>query len=198
MTGYYEKKHGTSLPEFVNEWGEPVDEAKSVGELYHMTLVGQILYMGHEDFVFYSNRLVSSGTAYEGQYFISTTRNPRLKFYGGESEEDNYARINCNARIVIDGDKLSEKYQVFPFADLESGSKRNATRPLSTQGGEFEEAILIPKEMKNHLPMKPFIKRVDIYDDPTIPNYDAKYIPLAIEQLKKHGIPYKMVPKFWR
>lgn len=61
----------------VNEWGEPVDEAKTVGELYHMTPVGQVYQMGEEDFVFRSNRHVAV-PAYEGQYFISFTRNPNF------------------------------------------------------------------------------------------------------------------------
>lgn len=167
--------------------------AKQVGTIYHFTPVGQLVNMAKHHFQLYSNRKADKSTPYEGMGAYSFTRNPRLKFNAGDSEEDKWTTFDCNARIVVDGDKLSSKYQVFPYSDLNNPNSNKG--PARTErGGESEETVIVEDGEK--LDLKKFIIRVDIYDDPKIPNYNAKWIPQATKALDSLGIPWKMVNKF--
>lgn len=176
---------------------EHTTAGKNYGDLYHMTSVGQIWQLGEDNFEFYSYRPTAKDTPYAGRKHVSLTRNSRLQFNAGYSDEDRQD-FDSNARIVIDGSKLSNKYQVFPYADLEVTKEDRFKGKHEARGlnPEFEEVVLMP-EGKEKLDMRPFIKRVDIYDDPKIPNYNAKYIPRAIKELERLGIPYQMVDKFY-
>lgn len=178
--------------DFVNEWGEPFLEAKNVGTLYHMTSLEYLIGMGTKHFVFHSFRKTSPSSPYPDSYFISLTRNPRLQFQDEPSELDNGKVFSSNVRIVVDGNKLSEKHKVFPFSDLEVSPEDRGSK----KSGESEEVVLIPGGA-DKINLKPFITRVDIYENPDIPNYNEKYLSAAIEGLKQNSIPYKMVPKFY-
>ena len=160
-----------------------------------MIPVGDLAYLAKGGFNFFSNR----GSGSYNQKHISLTRNPRLKFNAGESAEDGYKDFYCNARIVIDGDKLATKYSVFPYADLETTKRNKPEKGHNAEFkpyGEFEEVVLMPKGAGT-INLKSCIKRVDIYDDPTIPNYMEKYLKSALKALDAQGIPYKMVTKFY-
>jgi GNAT superfamily N-acetyltransferase/ADP-ribose pyrophosphatase YjhB (NUDIX family) len=186
------KKRGIDLTE-----SSHVEAAKNYGDLYHMTPVGNLFYLAKENFKFYSSRKAGHGLKgkekedfpYEGKYFVSLTRDPRLLFNAGWSDEDK-TDFNCNARIVIDGAKLSQRHKVFPFSDLEDPSKSGRVSL-----NESEEAVLIPSG--HTINLSAYVKRVDIYDDPSIPEYNKKWIPQATAELDKRGIPWKMVPKFY-
>jgi hypothetical protein len=156
--------------------------AKQVGTLYHFTPVGQIVGIFKNGALF-SERRVQYGP-YEGRKFLSFTRNPRLEFNAGYSNEDKVG-FNANARIVIDGTKLSNHNKVLPTTDLE-------TEASHTGREEAEEAVILPEGMDS-LNIKPYVLRVDLFNDPTVPNYNAKWMPEAIEVLKKAGIAYRVL-----
>lgn len=95
-----------------------ISEGKNVGVIYHFTRWTSI-----ENMVKYDFNLVSH------QDYISFTRNydlVNIKKFENDLAKQIYKEIpkkSC-ARIAIDGTKLSNKYKIQPFLDLEHGVQK--------------------------------------------------------------------------
>ena len=114
--------------------------------------------------------------------FVSFTRNKNL----------NSPTVSREVRFTIDGNALSNKYKVQPYADVKAGFGR--TKPGKD---EAEERVNIEKH-DGVVDIKPFLTSVDILepknmrmDDP-----DADYFYELMQDLKEKGIPYHIVHKY--
>lgn len=88
---------------------EILGEGKQVGILYHFTSYGSMI-----DII--NNNLVMNPV-------IGDKQSPYLSFTRNKHMVSN--TISQNVRIKIDGDKLSEKYKIEPYADIKAGYGRN-------------------------------------------------------------------------
>jgi hypothetical protein len=150
-----------------------LNESKQVGTLYHFT----------DPYGFYqileSNTLKPAGN----QKYISFTRNKNL-FLNPSLLSGGY--YYC---LVIDGNKLSNKYNIEPFND-----------PHSVKD-EFEERIVFPKSGIYVDNIKQYIKKIIIMGDKVFPykfektqehigkteNRIKKYIDVPIEIIFRKG-----------
>jgi hypothetical protein len=150
-----------------------LNEGKQVGTLYHFT----------DSYGFYqileSNKLKPAGN----QRYTSFTRNKNL-FLNPSLLSGGY--YYC---LVIDGDKLSNKYNIEPFND-----------PHSVKD-EFEERIVFPKSGMYVDNIKQYIKEIIIMGDKVFPykfektqenidkieNRIKKYIDVPIEIIFRKG-----------
>lgn len=99
------------------------DEAKQVGTLYHYTNIENLI------------SILKTNTLITNSLFISTTRsktfidiNQSLKF--------------SDARLILDGDKLSQKYKIKPYKAFDAVSKLYHTE---------QEEIILTKKINNIL-----------------------------------------------
>ena len=112
------------------------NEAKQVGTIYHVcTLRAYLKYVLPED------QLVASGKYYNNVYggdnYVSFTRD---KSFVLDSRDDDIVLV----QIVVDGDKLSERYKIGPYNDFafgENGERRAYDDPRRR---EMEEAVKGP------------------------------------------------------
>jgi hypothetical protein len=81
-------------------------EGKQVGKLYHYTSTKGL------EGILDSDELYASTERYKGRtlYFVSFTRNKNFHKKGADWD------VKTTYRITIDGDKLSNKYKIQPFA----------------------------------------------------------------------------------
>lgn len=138
-----------------------LNEAKQVGDLYHFTpisnlkniLLTQFLYPNDED-------------------QVSTSRRPNMS-----TRDFQDMKRNSIVRLTLDGDKISTKYKVRPFA---FGGDENSAEDLG------EEQIVVNGE---RFPFIPYLKRIDIFL-----NKKEKVNDKLIGLLEKANIPYKVYP----
>ena len=78
-----------------------ITEGRQIGEIYHFTSLDSI------PDILESGKLEPAIDRSEKLGFISFTRNRALSTLGG---------FKSQVRITIDGDKLSNKYQILPYA----------------------------------------------------------------------------------
>ena len=136
-----------------------LNEAKQVGTLYHFTplsnlkdiLLTQFLYPNDED-------------------QVSTSRRPNMS-----TRDFQDMKRNSIVRLTLDGDKISTKYKVRPFA---FGADEGSAEDLG------EEQIVVNGE---RFPFIPYLKRIDIFL-----NKKEKVNDKLIELLEKANIPYKI------
>jgi len=147
-----------------------INEGRQVGEIYHFTSL---------DFIYdilKSGKLEPSPNRLEKLGFVSFTRNRALSTMGG---------FKSQVRIVIDGDKLSDKYQILPYAQLKPETKRDEekwTTPYSRISQNSESELVIPsKKYGDKVNIIPYIKKLDII----IYNYMDSYNPDQIKEIKK-------------
>ena len=102
-------------------------EAKQVGPLYHFTSFESLKNILTKNMIIgsYGNQDI------KGRY-ISTTRDKN--FY---KSEPNLGAEVLQAALVLDGDKLSNKYKIRPYA-------YEPYRELDRSGAESEELIMLP------------------------------------------------------
>jgi len=83
-----------------------INEGKQVGLLYHYTSEKGL------ESILQSNKLNASTELYQGHelYYVSFTRNKNFHKKGANWN------VKTDYRITIDGDKLSNKYKIQPFA----------------------------------------------------------------------------------
>ena len=96
-----------TLTDIVENYADgKVDEAKQVGNLYHYTSAKGLKS------ILTSNSLNASQENYSGKelHFVSFTRNKNFHKKG-----QNF-NVKTDYRITLDGDKLSNKYKIKPFA----------------------------------------------------------------------------------
>ena len=159
-----------------------INEAKQVGTLYHFTSYAKMIGIINDNFVLKSFSM-------DVLPYISFTRNKTMKS----------DTVSQNVRMTIDGDKLSEKYKISPYADTKGGYGRN----LKNLGDEAEERIKIP-EGKEGIQIKDCIKEIVIlkpeshepqeYEDSEPPS--IRYYLKLMELLKEKNIPYILTSKY--
>ncbi len=165
-----------------------IDEGKQVGTLYHFTSYVSMVQI-------LKSNLVLKTFQMDIQPYVSFTRN---KQFTSDT-------ISTQVRIVVDGDKLSNKYSISPHADTKAGYGR-------TGQDEAEERISLIKYPRG-VDIRPSLIRVDVLDfmsyydfdkyggfwndedgigePPSNRSYDA-----MIKLLKKKNVPYEVVKKF--
>ena len=87
-------------------WTDSLNEGKQVGTLYHYTSADGLKG------ILKSNSIKASKEYYLGNdlHFISFTRNKNFHKKGSSFD------VKIDYRIALDGDKLSNKYKIKPFA----------------------------------------------------------------------------------
>ena len=122
---------------------EVLAEAKQVGILYHFTDYGSALDIIKNGFV-----LKKTGEKNSSGDFISLTRNKNL-----------YSpTVSGEVRFTIDGDGLSDRYKIQPFADTASGFGRG--KNLRDESEERVNANLIGGELN----FSKYLKSIDVMD----------------------------------
>lgn len=136
-----------------------INEGKQVGDLYHFTplsILNQILATRY---------LIPND---ENQ--ISTSRRPNM------STRDFYNMKKASiVRLMLDGDKISNKYKIRPFA---FGANEGDPEDLG------EEQIIVNGK---NFPFIPYLKRIDIFL-----NKKDKVNTKILDILEKGNIPYKV------
>ena len=144
-----------------------LDEAKQVGILYHYTSEDGLKN------ILESNQLKSSEEYYMGNelYFISFTRNKNFHKKGMKWQ------VKTDYRITLDGDKLSNRYKIKPFAyipgwnyensweyDWLEDEPENVVRDFFNQTGDYdeqEERIWFKQSGQSITNIKDYILAVD-------------------------------------
>jgi hypothetical protein len=161
-----------------------LSEEKNVGVLYHFTS-----YMGMVKILNDGFRLKNMfGTPIDNKQYISLTRDKQMVT----------DTVHRQVRISIDGTRLSNRYQINPYADTKSGYGRNYQ-------DEKEERVLI-KEKDGFVDISNYILRIDIKnilnytDNDTHSDFESEMEPPSyseyirlINLLPKTNIPFKIV-----
>jgi len=136
-----------------------INERKQVGDLYHFTplsLLSQIITSHH---------LIPND---ENQ--VSTSRQPNMI-----TKDFDYMNKVSIARLMLDGDKISNKYKIRPFA---FGGDEGSGEELG------EEQIIVNS---NNFPFLSYLKRIDIFL-----NKKEKVNNKILDVLNQGNIPYKI------
>lgn len=138
----------------IKKYDEFVTESKKVGIIYHFTGIYNLYQM------FLKNNFRISSQ----QNYISFTRNPSM--FSPE-----LLQSKLQARIMIDGDKLSNKYKISPYKDF-----RNVKR----EHGEAEERVvkiddLFMANPVTDVDIQNSILEIQILEEPIFRNRDDKY-----------------------
>jgi hypothetical protein len=144
-----------------------ITEGKQVGTLYHYT------------FTWYLYKIIKTNTLESEDDWVSFTR----------SKDKNQFEISqdSNCVIVVDGDKLSNKYKIKPFQDLGFIS-------IGGVEDEMEERVLGPINDLNKYIIKIIIYITHSYDDDQSDNkWVSKNILQTEELLKEKNIPYEII-----
>jgi hypothetical protein len=160
---------------------EQLGEGKQVGTLYHFTSYANMIGIISSNFVLSTNQI-------QIQPYVSFTRNRAM----------NPDSISTDTRLTIDGNRLSDRYQIMPHADVKAGYGR-------TSVDESEERISLIKYPKG-VDVSKYIISIDIkkptgdayYDDdentygpPSLLSYDK-----LLRTLKSKNIDYNLVDKY--
>jgi hypothetical protein len=131
-------------------------EAKQVGDIYHYTRIDGDLIIK----ILKSGQLRPSETRMEKKGYISFSRDRALNYTLGPSK--------TQVRITIDGDKLSNKYQILPYSQLEPETKhdkKNWVAPFSRSTQDSESELVVPsKKYGGSIDILPYIKKIDVVD----------------------------------
>jgi len=155
-----------------------IKEAKQVGTIYHFTIRSSRLFINGGETILRDILKQGLNTGTGARDYVSFTRNPTL--IDSIMEVDSWGVV----RFVIDGDKLSNKYSIEPYLDVEWDVKRDS--------GEREERVIIGKD--KYMQIIPFITSIDILDtkiDQFIYRSIADTIKRNIEE--KYNIPVRLV-----
>jgi len=162
-----------------------LSEGKQVGPLYHFTNYDSAIGIIMKDFklkVALTPKEVSIDELPDYAKYISFTRNKNL----------DSPTISREVRFTIDGNALSNRYRVEPYADVKAGFGR--TKPGKD---EAEERVNVAKR-EGFVDIAPFLISVDVaepknmrMDDPLV---DAFYE--LLQDLKEKDVPYRVVNKY--
>lgn len=173
----------------INLLRENLNEAKQVGDIYHFTSYENMISIIDSDF-----KLKSSRKDGDTESYISFTRNRNMTS----------PTIYRDVRITVDGDALSNKYKIEPFADVKAGFGRKSK-------DESEERINVIK-IGDEVDIKKYIKQIDILDpsmlkenedeyaaddmeDAPGPSFLSQFYSL-VDHLKKKNIKYNIVKSY--
>lgn len=165
---------GTIGPEQIKV-SEPLNEARQVGILYYFGPYRRLSRL-------IDNNFVLSSTI---QPFVSFTRNKAMVS----------DTITSETRIAIDGDKLSQKYKITPFAHTSAGYGRGSADEAEERidlkkyprGIDISKAIL-DIQIKNPLSVGLEFDDEESFEPPSVEEYDK-----LIKKLKQNKIPYKLI-----
>lgn len=169
---------------------QALNEKKQVGTLYHFTgYTGMVAII--------KNDLVLTSTI---QPFVSFTRNKRMIS----------DTISQRVRITVDGDELTNKYRITPYADTRGGyGRRVGFKPgEDILGDESEERISL-KKYPNGVDISKYLVMIEVkklelntsFNDPDDFEFETEPPSLQaynelIRLLKDNGLPYKIVDNF--
>ena len=124
-----------------------INESKQVGILYHVTSLESFHEIVRKNFVFKSA-------------FGGSNNFPSISFTR-KSKGDFMPTPGRMVRFTFDGDKMSEKYKLEPYADHKRGYGRKS---FSSQKDEAETILVTQKEGNygKRIDLKPYIIRIDI------------------------------------
>jgi len=131
-------------------------EAKQVGDIYHYTgISGDAIIK-----ILKTGKLRPSPARLEKKGYISFSRDRALGYTLGSDK--------TQIRITIDGDKLSNKYQVLPYAQIKPETaydKKNWVAPFSRSTQDSESEVVVPaKKYGGSIDILPYIKKIDVVD----------------------------------
>lgn len=152
-----------------------LNEARQVGTLYYFGPYRRLNRLIDNNFILSSNI----------QPFVSFTRNKAMIS----------DTITSETRIAIDGDKLSQKYKIAPFAQTAAGYGRGSADEAEERidlkkypkGIDISKAI-IGIEVKNPLSVNSEFDDEESFEPPSV----EEYVKL-IKKLKQNKIPYKLI-----
>jgi hypothetical protein len=173
------------MHKLINILQEVLDEGKQVGTLYHFTNYDSAIGIVMKDFklkVALTPKEVSIDELPDYAKYISFTRNKNL----------DSPTISREVRFTIDGNALSNRYRVEPFADIKAGFGR--TRPGKD---EAEERVNVAKR-EGFVDIAPFLVSIDVMEpkELKVGSLDADAFTELVDDLKYKNIPYKIVNKF--
>jgi hypothetical protein len=158
-----------------------LNEAKQVGTLYHFTNTYNLLD------ILKTNKLEGSRT--DNGYVVSLTRDKDLLQINKSFNLrlNNTKGIDC--RIKIDGNKLSNNYQLHPIRSPYFNSDDNKSKwsktPKIIKKRKKNILVLMKKEELVILKNKPYIDNIKNYIiDITI--YNQNYLPSYLEYLENY------------
>jgi hypothetical protein len=138
----------TTIREYLNEQ-KMLNEGKQIGELYHWTSFISTWMILDQNYIKTGKPIRDDVSTIKGDNFygVSFTRD---KFFHGWKNR-HYPMEAC---IVIDGDKLSNNYKLFPYNDFFDGKDK----PKKKEADEMETRT--NKEVNNAIK---YIKRIELY-----------------------------------
>lgn len=129
-------------------------ERKNLGDLYHVLDYDKLLYV-------LKNNKITSYKAGDGN--ISLTRNKMLNSYLGDSPQSMF-------KLIIDGDKLSDKYRIKPFRffsrngqGFEEYEERVSAREITNVFSYIKGVVIIKKRVER-LMRYPWHKESEVSD----------------------------------
>lgn len=152
-----------------------VNEARQVGTIYYFGPYRRLSRL-------IDNNFILSSTI---QPFVSFTRNKTMVS----------DTISSETRITIDGDKLSQRYKIMPFAHTSAGYGRGSTDEAEERidlkkypkGIDISKAI-IGIEVKNPAAISSEFDDEESFEPPSLEAYDQ-----LIKKLKQSKIKYKLI-----
>jgi len=168
-----------------------LNEAKQVGTLYHFTSYKNMIKIIEDN-------LVLKSPTPDG--YISFTRNKTMVS----------DTISQSVRMVINGDKLSEKYNIGPHADTQAGyGRKAAAKPGARFTGDESEERISTQKHPNGIDISTALIEVDLkkitrsFDIDNPEDFEDFVEPPSLESyneliilLKREAIPYKIVEKY--
>ena len=164
-----------------------IQEGKQVGTLYHYTSLKIADKILKEGFIAGSDKSISG---YSDE--IRGKNKHSLSFTRDKNFHEVYRVIGAypECRFVIDGDALSNKYKIQPAAA--KGFEKKKSKDF-----EAEEIIVSPNPIK--VPVKPYVKSIDLLiepaDDLKVGDYDPYEFIEVLKKLKDQGIAVNAVDK---
>ena len=159
-------------------------EGKQVGTIYHFTDYEAAMNIIKDKYT-----LKNLTPDADGETFVSFSRYRDLKS----------PTISRNVRFTIDGDALSNKYKVEPFADVKAGFGRR-------KSDEAEERVnVLPRG--GQLDFSKYVKAIDVMkpgnlapmddEDEVVPEFLSGYDNL-VKYLKANNIDFNLVDSYTR
>ena len=142
----------------LNIINQTIKEAKQVGIIYHFTSFNNMVSIAKDNF-----------QLKEG--IISFTRNKNMPLF---TDND----ISTEIRIVINGDKLSERYRIKSYADIEGGYGRQG------EGGDESEETIDSERYGGIVDISKCIIKIDILETRN------KNLKVLTQLLEEKNIPY--------
>lgn len=152
-----------------------LNEARQVGTLYYFGPYRRL------------SRLI------DNNFILTSTIQPYVSFTRNKTMVSD--TISSETRIAIDGDKLSQRYKITPFAHTSAGYGRGSADEAEERidlkkypkGIDISKAV-IDIQIKNPLSISSEFDDEESFEPPSMEAYDQ-----LIKKLKQGKIPYKVI-----